>query len=187
MHLPVSGGMVFRTSGTRPRTNALYCYPVSLAEWPADPEIVERVPLRSCVRRGAAIDLILDRSRENRSQLVFTKARPGRRLLAVPPDPQAGAPERPHPHRPRGGNPQPGDRGRQPRAVSVPLRRPAGHGCEAGTAVRRLRRRARRQATSRLVQTASRQRLGQAQATVTNSPKEESSLMNHPPVLMASL
>jgi hypothetical protein len=33
------------------------------------------VPLRSCVRRGAAIDLVLDRGRENRSQLVFTKAR----------------------------------------------------------------------------------------------------------------
>jgi hypothetical protein len=33
------------------------------------------VPIRSCVRRGAAIDLILDRGRENRSQLVFTTAR----------------------------------------------------------------------------------------------------------------
>ena len=33
------------------------------------------MPLRSCVRRGAAIDLVLDRARENRSQLVFTKAR----------------------------------------------------------------------------------------------------------------
>ena len=31
--------------------------------------------VRSCVRRGAAIDLILDRGRENRSQLVFTTAR----------------------------------------------------------------------------------------------------------------
>ena len=75
MRLPVAGGMVFRTSGTWPRTNALYCYPVDVEEWPAEPEIVERVPLRSCVRRGAAIDLILDRARENRSQLVFTKAR----------------------------------------------------------------------------------------------------------------
>jgi hypothetical protein len=75
VRLPVSGGMVFRTSGTWPRTSALYCYPVGLAEWPAEPKLVERVPLRSCVRRGAAIDLILDRSRENRSQLVFTKAR----------------------------------------------------------------------------------------------------------------
>ena len=75
MRLPLGGGMVFRTSGTWPRTKALYCYPASADEWPAEPEIVERVGLRSCVRRGAAIDLILDRGRENRSQLVFTKAR----------------------------------------------------------------------------------------------------------------
>ena len=75
MRLPLGDGMVFRTSGTWPRTKALYCYPASVEEWPADPEIVERVGLRSCVRRGAAIDLILDRGRENRSQLVFTKAR----------------------------------------------------------------------------------------------------------------
>jgi len=48
---------------------------VGADEWLTEPEIVERAPLCSCVRRGAAIDLILDRSRENRSQLVFTTAR----------------------------------------------------------------------------------------------------------------
>ena len=69
------GDLLFRTSGTWPRVKALYCYPVGLYEWPDDAVIVERVPLRSCRRRGAAIDLILDRSRENRSQLVFTQAR----------------------------------------------------------------------------------------------------------------
>ena len=73
--LPLAGGMVFRTSGTWPRTNALYCYPVSADEWPETPDIVERAGVRSCVRRGAAIDLILDRGRENRSQIVFTRAR----------------------------------------------------------------------------------------------------------------
>jgi ERCC4 domain len=73
--LPLGGGMVFRTSGTWPRTNALYCYPVPAEEWPEAPDVVERVGLRSCVRRGAAIDLILDRGRESRSQIVFTKAR----------------------------------------------------------------------------------------------------------------
>ena len=73
--LPLAGGMVFRTSGTWPRTSALYCYPVSADEWPDDPDIVERAGLRSCVRRGAAIDLVLDRGRENRSQIVFTRAR----------------------------------------------------------------------------------------------------------------
>ena len=33
-----------------------------------------QAPLRSCRRRGAAIDVIVQRSRENRSQLVFTTA-----------------------------------------------------------------------------------------------------------------
>jgi len=72
---PLADGLVFRTSGTWPRTNALYCHPVPADEWPTQPEIVEQVPLRSCARRGAAIDLVLDRGRENRSQLVFTTAR----------------------------------------------------------------------------------------------------------------
>lgn len=75
LRLPLGGGMVFRTSGTWPRTKALFCYPMDNDDWPADPEIVERAPIRSCVRRGAAIDLVLDRPRENRSQIVFTKAR----------------------------------------------------------------------------------------------------------------
>jgi hypothetical protein len=67
--------MVLRSAGTWPRTKALYCYPVPVDEWPADADIVERVPLRSCVRRGAAVDVVADRARENRSQLVFTTAR----------------------------------------------------------------------------------------------------------------
>lgn len=75
LRLPLGEGMVFRTADTWPRTKALYCYPMPISEWPAEPEIIERVRLRSCRRRGAAIDLVLDRSRENRSQLVFTTAR----------------------------------------------------------------------------------------------------------------
>ncbi|MDA8296635.1 MAG: ERCC4 domain-containing protein [Actinomycetota bacterium] len=75
LRVPLDGGLVLRTSGTWPRTNALYCHPVPADEWPEVPEIVEQVPLRACVRRGAAIDLVADRSRENRSQIVFTTAR----------------------------------------------------------------------------------------------------------------
>ena len=75
MRLPLAGGMVFRTSRTWPRTKALYCYPLATEDWPEDPDIIERSPIRSCTRRGAAIELVLDRGRENRSQLVFTKAR----------------------------------------------------------------------------------------------------------------
>jgi ERCC4 domain len=76
LRVPQPGGdLMFRTSGTWPRVKALYCYPVSIDEWPTDAVIVERLPLRSCQRRGAAIDVIVQRSRENRSQLVFTTAR----------------------------------------------------------------------------------------------------------------
>lgn len=76
LRLPIGGGLVFRTKGTWPRTSALFCYPVELSEWPVDPDLVERVPLRACERRGgAAIDVIADRAREHRSQIVYTKAR----------------------------------------------------------------------------------------------------------------
>ena len=75
LRLPLGDGLVFRTKGTWPRTAALYCYPVPVEEWPAEPDIVERVPLRACTRRGGAIDVVADRRREHRSQLVFTRAR----------------------------------------------------------------------------------------------------------------
>ena len=68
-------GLYFRTSGTWPRTKAVYCHPVGAGEWPAEPEIVEEAEVTSCRRRGGAIDLVLARTRENRSQLVYTKAR----------------------------------------------------------------------------------------------------------------
>ena len=75
LRLPLGDGLVFRTSGTWPRTSALFCYPVAASEWPAAPDLVEQATLRACVRRGAAIDLVLDRGRENRSQIVYTTAR----------------------------------------------------------------------------------------------------------------
>jgi len=75
IRLPLGPGLVFRTKGTWPRTNALYCHPVPLSEWPQDAEVVERIPLQACQRRGAAIDVVAARSREKRSQIVFTRAR----------------------------------------------------------------------------------------------------------------
>ncbi|MGI8778536.1 MAG: ERCC4 domain-containing protein [Acidimicrobiales bacterium] len=80
LRLPIGDGLVFRTKGTWPRTAALYCHPVPGAEWPVQPEIVERVTLRACARRGAAIDVVADRGREQRSQIVFTNAR-GRQMV----------------------------------------------------------------------------------------------------------
>lgn len=70
------GGIILKARDTWPRTAKIYCHRVDA--WPEDAEVVERVPVRSCVRRGAAIDLVLDRGRENRSQLVFARVRGGR-------------------------------------------------------------------------------------------------------------
>lgn len=66
-------GIVLKARESWPRTNKVYCH--RAPEWPADAEIVERVATRSCTRRGAAIDLVLDRGREARSQLVLTHVR----------------------------------------------------------------------------------------------------------------
>lgn len=66
-------GVVLKARETWPRTAKVYCHPSD--DWPDEPEIVERVPVRSCVRRGAAIDLVLARGREKRSQFVFARAR----------------------------------------------------------------------------------------------------------------
>jgi hypothetical protein len=65
--------IVLKVRDTWPRTGKVYCH--RAPGWPDDPEIVERVPVTACVRRGAAIDLVLDRARENRSQFVFAAAR----------------------------------------------------------------------------------------------------------------
>jgi hypothetical protein len=80
LRLPIGAGLVFRTKDTWPRTSALYCHPVPDVEWPAEPDIVERVPLRACARRGAAIEVVAARGREQRSQIVFTNAR-GRQMV----------------------------------------------------------------------------------------------------------
>jgi hypothetical protein len=71
-------GVVVKARETWPRTSKVYCHEAE--GWPADAEVVERVAVRSCTRRGAAIDLVLDRGRENRSQFVFTRAR-GRQMI----------------------------------------------------------------------------------------------------------
>lgn len=75
IRVPVGAGLVFATSGTWPRAKALYCHPLPPDAWPAEPETVEHTDLRACQRRGAAIDIVADRTRESRSQLVYTTAR----------------------------------------------------------------------------------------------------------------
>jgi hypothetical protein len=83
VRLPLPGGdLVLKAREPWPRTGAVYCHR-AVGEWPDPPasaEILEQVPVRSCRRRGAAVDLVLDRAREHRSQLVFTSSR-GREVI----------------------------------------------------------------------------------------------------------
>jgi hypothetical protein len=74
LELPVDGGMVLKAREPWPTSSRVYCHPHEGA-LPDDAEILERVPVRRCVRRGSAIDLVLDRSRNNRAQFVFTDVR----------------------------------------------------------------------------------------------------------------
>jgi hypothetical protein len=77
IELPLpSGPLRLKAKDTWPRTAKVYCH--RAAEWPADADVIEEIPVRSCVRRGVAVDLVLDRSRENRSQVVFTTLKGGR-------------------------------------------------------------------------------------------------------------
>ena len=71
--------LVLKTRERWPATTAVYCH--RAGPWPADAEILEDVTVRSCARRGAAIDLVLDRPRHNRSQFVFTTLRGGREAI----------------------------------------------------------------------------------------------------------
>ncbi len=77
IQLPLpEGNLILKAREPWPRTAKVYCHRVD--DWPKNPEILEEVPIRSCVRRGVAVDLVLDRRRENRSQLVFTQIQGGR-------------------------------------------------------------------------------------------------------------
>jgi hypothetical protein len=71
-------GVALKVRDTWPRTNKVYCHRAD--DWPENLDIVDRIAVRSCVRRGASIDLVLDRTREARSQFVFARAR-GREVI----------------------------------------------------------------------------------------------------------
>jgi hypothetical protein len=75
LKLPI-GGLVLKARDSWPRTSRVYCH--RAVGWPDDPEIVEDVGVLECRRRGPAVDLVLDRPRENRSQFVFTTLPSGR-------------------------------------------------------------------------------------------------------------
>lgn len=77
LRLPLGGGIELKARERWPATARVYCHP--LEAWPADAEVLEEVAIRRCERRGAAIDLVLDRARENRSQFIFTEPHRGRK------------------------------------------------------------------------------------------------------------
>lgn len=80
VRLPLpEGPLVLKAAETWPRTNKVYCHRAE--GWPESPEIVDAVPVRACRRRGVAIDLVLERARENRAQFVFTNLRGGREAI----------------------------------------------------------------------------------------------------------
>ncbi len=71
--------MVLKAREAWPRTAKVYCHRAE--GWPEEPEVIEDVAVRSCVRRGPAVDLVLARARENRSQLVFARLKNGREAI----------------------------------------------------------------------------------------------------------
>jgi hypothetical protein len=77
VRLPIDGGLILKVRDTWPRTSRVFCARIENG-WPPDAEILEEVPVALCRRRGVAIDLVLERSRENRSQFVFTTLPSGR-------------------------------------------------------------------------------------------------------------
>jgi len=79
VRIPLGEGIVLRTKETWPRTSKVYCYRHD-EPWSDNAEIVDEVPLRSVTRRGAAIEIVADRTRESRSQFVLTRAR-GREMI----------------------------------------------------------------------------------------------------------
>jgi ERCC4 domain len=79
IRLPIGAGeRILKTRDRWPRTAAVYCHPAE--SWPDEVEIIEEVPVRSCVRRGKAIDLVLARGRESRSQFILTSSK-GREII----------------------------------------------------------------------------------------------------------
>src|SRR5574341_955043 len=75
LRLPLAGeGRVFlATRDTWPRGKDVFCH--QLAEWPADAEVIEEVPVEACWRAGAAVHLVLRRRTNRRSMFVWTRAR----------------------------------------------------------------------------------------------------------------
>jgi hypothetical protein len=74
VELPLPGGpLVLATREPWPIAKDLFCS--ELTAWPADAEELECVPVASCRRVGASVQLVLDRGQRRRSLFVWTTKR----------------------------------------------------------------------------------------------------------------
>jgi ERCC4 domain len=72
--LPIEGGLVLKARETWPRASRVFCSHEG-TPWDESAGVVDEAEVLLCRRRGAAIDLVLDRTKLARSQFVFTNAR----------------------------------------------------------------------------------------------------------------
>ncbi len=81
LYLPLDerGGMWLKAKESWPRSSRVYCHAADVPDT-TTLEVLERVPVAACIRRGPAIDLVLARGSNKRSQFVFTSFR-GRPLI----------------------------------------------------------------------------------------------------------
>ncbi|MBJ7610768.1 MAG: hypothetical protein DLM67_22130 [Candidatus Nephthysia bennettiae] len=72
--LPIEGGLVLKARDTWPRASRVFCAQDG-TPWDETGGLVDEANVLICRRRGASIDMVLDRPRLARSQFVFTSAR----------------------------------------------------------------------------------------------------------------
>src|SRR5207249_4475667 len=70
IRLPIEGGLVLKARETWPRATRVFCSQ-DVTSWDESTDLIDDVPVLFCRRRGAAIDLVLDRPSLSRSQFVF--------------------------------------------------------------------------------------------------------------------
>ncbi|MDT0426014.1 hypothetical protein, partial [Streptomyces evansiae] len=80
VRVPLGQGIVLRAKLPWPRTAKVYCHRADDA-WPVEPDIVDDAGVLLCERRGVAVELVLDRGRDHRSQFVFTRLANGREAI----------------------------------------------------------------------------------------------------------
>jgi ABC-type spermidine/putrescine transport system permease subunit II len=76
VYLPIDGGIVLKARDVWPRAARVYCAQAK-TPWDESGGLVDEAAVLACKRRGAAIDLVLDRPKLARSQFVFTNALAG--------------------------------------------------------------------------------------------------------------